>query len=370
MMTAERLKDFIAKSQGLTVLYVEDDEQLQEDTVRLLSKFFHSIHTAANGREGLRLYEGSDTSHTYDMVITDIRMPVMNGIEMIAHIRKTNRDQKIIVTSAHDESSYLMELIGLGVNNFVLKPIDVKKFLSVLEETANHIWLLKREQEYKKMLEDTVHQKTMELFESHKEIRNLTDEILLRLVSAAEYKDTDTGAHIVRIGLYAKKLAETLGMSREFVESIAFAGPLHDVGKIGIPDNILLKPGPLTGEEFEVMKSHTIIGSRILSRSGYEKIRMAEAIALYHHERWDGSGYPMGLKGEEIPIEARIVIICDQYDALMMPRPYKPSFGHERTLEILTKGDGRTLPDHFDPKVLNGFMKTCEELERIFHDNQ
>jgi putative two-component system response regulator len=219
------------------------------------------------------------------------------------------------------------------------------------------------EDEYKQKLEETVRQQTQEIF-------NLSREVINRLTAVAEFRDTGTGAHISRIGLYANKIAETLSMPLYFIDSVTYACSLHDIGKIGIPDNILLKPGGLTDEEFNTMKGHTTIGYNILSGSTHATLKMAASIALNHHERWDGTGYPRGLKGQGIPIEGRIAIICDQYDALMSMRPYKPSLTHDEVFNIITQGDGRTLPEHFDPEILSAFKELSSIFQEIFAEYQ
>jgi putative two-component system response regulator len=187
-------------------------------------------------------------------------------------------------------------------------------------------------------------------------------------VLASEFKDEETGAHINRISHYTREIAETYNLGSEFAESIFYASPMHDIGKVAIPDAIQQKPGPLDALEWQIMKTHTTIGAEILEGSSSPYLQMAVDIAKYHHERWDGEGYPNGLKGEEIPLTARIMNICDQYDALRSERPYKSAFDHETSCGIILDGNDRTSPEHFDPEVLEVFRKCRGRFVEIYEE--
>lgn len=363
MVSARELKE---AAQGVSVLYVEDEKELRENTIRLLSNFFSAIDYAENGKEGLDRYK----SKSYDLVITDINMPVMNGVQMVRKIRAMDQKQLISVISAHDEASYLLELINLGVDSFVLKPVDVDLLLMMLDRSVKLIKYARREEEYKKELEAMVRQRTSELSEALERVEELTSDLVLRLTSAAEMRDVTTGLHNRRLGFYAPLLAREIGLPEDKIRMLAFAAPLHDIGKIGIADSILLKPGPLNEEETDIMKSHTVIGAGIARGSQHAQIQMIETIALTHHERFDGTGYPRGLKGDEIPVEGRIVAICDHYDALRMERPYKPALSHEETMDIILNGDERTTSDAFDPEILKAFVRIAGVFDQIYKDNQ
>ena len=202
--------------------------------------------------------------------------------------------------------------------------------------------------------------------EKSQELERAYHDTLQRLLRASHYKDQDTGAHNQRLARYARTLALFLGWTREEAEQLFAATPMHDIGKIGVPDAVLFKPGPLDEQEWKVLKRHTSFGASLLAGSTSPLLEMARKIALYHHERWDGTGYPHGLKGEEIPQSAHLVMLADQYDALRSDRPYKAGLNHERVRAILLEGDGRTLPQHFQPLLLEAFRELQGKFEEIF----
>lgn len=354
--------DITRYSENFSLLIVEDNSTLRETMRSILEDYFSRIDTADNGETGLSLFH----DHHHDIIITDIFMPVMNGIDMIYAIREMHPLQAVIFISGQQDIDNFIQLINMGIGHFLMKPFRQEELFMLVEKVLKLRWMQNLEKDYQKQLEEAVSLQTKELQETLTVVKNLSDELVLRLSVAAEHRDFETGTHIQRIGIYGEYVAEELGMPREFCESVRFAAPLHDIGKIGIPDYVLLKPGPLTKEEFEIMKNHTTIGAKILMGSSIDKIQMAHRIALQHHEKYNGAGYPRGLSGEDISLESRIISICDHYDAMISTRPYKKSFSHDKAYSIITRGDGRTEPDHFDPEVLELFRKKADSFYDIF----
>jgi putative two-component system response regulator len=339
-----------------------DDEPLIADVVgAILRNHGFRFESASDGIDGLR--KARELSP--DFIFLDISMPGMDGFLTCRKLKEdpsTQRIPVVMLTALTDRESRIKALEA-GASDFLSKPVDNTELVVRL----NNILKVKRYQdsleEQSKVLESQVQERTKQLKES------LLDTVQ-RLTLASEYRDVDSYVHVKRICYYTEVVLKELGITGEAAEIMYYASPMHDIGKVGIPDAILLKPGPLTDEEFEVMKTHTTIGARILRGSGSPYLKSAERFAMYHHERWDGCGYPQGLKGEAIPIEGRIMNLIDQYDALRSKRPYKPPYEHERAVSILTDGGHRTNPGHFDPRILQIFKDRSEIFREIYENHQ
>ena len=356
------------------LLFVDDEPNVLEAFIRMLrpERKEWDIRTANSADEALQLV----AAEPVDAIVSDYSMPGRNGFYLLQTIRTIEPDLPFIIVTGNQDAGLKRNALELGATDLLNKPVDRDDLVARLRNVLR----LKQYQDALKFhtthLEELVQERTAELEASR-------HEIIWRLAKAGELRDEDTGNHVIRVGCYCRIIAEHLGLSKDFVRLIFLSSPLHDIGKIGVPDTILLKRGPLTDEEWSVMRSHCRHGAEILRqdtklmqaikdwapagtmdsnhRFTHPILEMASRIALSHHEKWAGNGYPHGLSGEDIPLEARIVAVADVFDALGSPRPYKPALPDEKVMEIMAEGRGT----HFDPKVYDAFMRALPEIKQV-----
>jgi len=297
-----------------------------------------------------------------DLVLLDLKMPHLDGFEILEQLNAISADDylSVIVITAQSDKENRLKALQMGAKDFIGKPFDHAEVIMRVTNMLEIRMLHNAAKESNRLLEERVQERT-------KEIENIQLELVHKLLMAAEFRDDDTGNHIIRIGKYTKVIGKLLGFEEKYCNRLSQASMMHDIGKIGIPDHILLKPAQLSFEEMEIMKRHTNKGADILTDSVSEVLRLGEVIAFTHHEKWDGTGYPCGLKGEEIPIEGRITAICDVFDALLSKRPYKKAWKLDSVLTLMNKESGL----HFDPGLLQLFMdnkKTFIEIHENFEN--
>ncbi|WP_419781569.1 HD domain-containing phosphohydrolase [Maridesulfovibrio sp.] len=340
------------------ILVVDDEPHNIVLLEGILSKLGHDVVGAENAVVALEVLDRS-----FDLVLSDVMMPVMNGFEFVTKIRENEETQDIpvIMVTTLSQRDDRLKAVEVGANDFITKPIDIVELKirtnSMLKQKAQHDEI----KSFQVDLHEMVENRTLELREALARLDEAHVETIHHLCAAAEYKDEETANHLVRMAEYSRILAENIGLDQKTVELIHTSAPMHDIGKIGIPDSILLKPGTLTAEEWDVMKSHAIIGGNILSMGSSDYINMGAVIALSHHEKWDGSGYPNGFSGDEIPLPGRICAVADVFDALTSKRPYKEPFSIEKSLEIMKEGRG----NHFDPQLIDIFFDNIDEILEI-----
>lgn len=332
------------------ILLVDDDEKNLELLEAILSPLGYDILKADDGVSALSIIK----KEKVDLVLLDVMMPEMSGFEVAQRIKADRQIPVILLTSLREKEDILKGLES-GADEFLSKPFFKEELLLRIKNTL-------KLKEYQNTLRERVNRRTAYLKEALKKLTVLTREMAFRLLTAAEYRDIETGKHLIRVGRYSRIICEALGFKKAFLELMENAAPMHDIGKVGIPDNILLKPGKLTPEEFETMKSHTLIGARILEGSEFPLIQMSCAIALTHHEKWDGSGYPYGKKREDIPLSGRIVALTDVFDALSSRRPYRPAFPWDESLNMVKQDTGKS----FDPQVVEAFLKSIDSIRAVY----
>ncbi len=289
----------------------------------------------------------------YDLILLDIHMPNLNGFEVMQQLSLQGREDylPILVLTADTSIETRLQALASGAKDFIRKPFEASEVLLRVRNILEVRLLHNKVREQNEQLEDKVRERTAQLHEAQVKL-------IQCLGKAAEYRDNETGMHVVRMSQASALLAKQMGLSEVECDLILMASPMHDIGKLAIPDSVLLKPGKLDGDEWQTMRSHAAMGAEILQGYDTQLLTMAAQIARTHHERWDGYGYPQGLKGEQIPLYTRIVSVCDVFDALTSERPYKPAWSVERALAHMRDNSGK----HFDPEVLDSFFAIVDQV--------
>lgn len=358
------------------VLFVDDEEKTLQGIGRLQRQY--GVHWNASYATGVDDAIDIINSRSVDAVISDIKMPGKNGFELLVYLRGRSdmQDLPVVMLTGLDGSNLKSKALELGATDLLNKPVKPEELIARIRSVLHLKSLQDRLKQQNAFLEELVRERTKVL-----EATRL--DMIWRLGRAAEFRSSELGNHVVRIGYYAKILSETLGLQSTFHEMIFLTSPLHDLGKIGVPDAILLKPGQLTDEEWRVMQSHchngrvllssdsgpigaetTILEASawdILGRESNPFLQMAADIAGYHHEKYDGGGYPYGVGGNDIPLAAKIVTVCDVYDALRCKRVYKPAFSHDEAVKMMQQENGL----RFDPVVFSAFEKCLEDFIEV-----
>lgn len=342
--------------QNSRILIVDDTPAnvfLLEQLLKI-SGYTHIV-TLTDSREVVATYQ----TFKPDLLLLDLKMPYLDGFDILNQLNALENDDylSVIVITAQSDKENRLKSLELGARDFIGKPFDHAEVIMRVTNLLEIRLLHNATKQNNRLLEERVAERT-------REIENIQLELVNKLLIAAEFRDDDTGNHIIRIGQYAAVLGQLAGLSAGHCQRLAPAAMMHDIGKIGIPDGILLKPGPLTGAEMAIMKTHTQKGADILTGSAGAVLQLGEVIALSHHEKWDGSGYPAGLAADAIPLEGRITAICDVFDALLSVRPYKPAWTMVNTLDLMTREAGH----HFDPELLRLFLDNVDRFIKIRTD--
>lgn len=334
----------------IEVLVVDDEPMIRRSLTRILERRDYECTTAESVDQAIDILEDRDIP----LVLSDIRMPGKDGLELVDWITEHRPETAVVTVTAVDNTSLAVDALERGAYAYIVKPFEPTEIEIQAESALRRRALELHFRNTQERLREQVRKQTEKL-------RTSREELAMRLMTASHYRDIETGEHIRRTGIFAAALARELGWDQDRIDDLRVAAPMHDIGKLGIPDDILLKPGDLNDEEWEIMKQHTVIGGDILADPNTDMMKMARTIALEHHEKWDGSGYPNGLSGEEISGEARIVAVIDVFDALVHDRPYREAWSEEDALELIRRDTG----SHFDPEIGELFLDSLDRLKQL-----
>jgi putative two-component system response regulator len=346
------------------LLIVDDDRALRSWARRILTAQGYSCELA----DGAGSARAALAHESFDVALLDVNMPGESGIELLAHLRIEHPTMAVLMVTGEDDLGLATTAIELGAYGYMVKPVRAGELLINI---ANALYRRRREAELWRRfnrLSGSQEQATGTMALALKRSGESSDvalafqsEAMRRLVRLAEFRDEETGQHMLRMSRYCELIALQIGLPEEHAQALRIASELHDIGKVGIPDAILLKPGKLTVSEFEVLKGHAEMGHRLLADSDSALMRLAATVALCHHERWDGHGYPAGLASEGIPLEGRIAAIADVFDALTSDRVYRPAFPLGLAVDMMMAERGR----HFDTALLDAMLATFDKIDEI-----
>jgi putative two-component system response regulator len=342
-----------------SILVVDDNLQGQNMMCQVLNRKGYGTMSASDGQTAL-----SKISAEYpDLILLDINMPGIDGFEVARRIKYNpeTKDIPVILITGMNTVDNHVKAMEIGVDDFISKTSAHAEIFARVRAHLKVKQLKDQMKAYQQNLETQVALRTNQLNQALEQLKESSLDTIFKLTAASEYRDNETGAHIKRMSHYSALIAKKMGLKDKTVEAILYAAPMHDIGKIGIPDKILLKPGKLNATQWEIMKKHTTIGADIMKGSKTGFAPLGKIIALTHHEKWDGSGYPYGLKGRKIPLVGRIVALADVFDALTSKRPYKDAFSIEKAYRIIEQGRG----NHFDPVVADAFFSIRDEILNI-----
>jgi putative two-component system response regulator len=336
------------------VLIVEGERQAQSMLAHALEEAAYRWDVAPDSVTARRMCAAQE----YDLLLVDVALPDGSGLELVEHVFTASPDTAAVMVTEVDDPEAVNRAIELGTYGYVIKPFSVTEVLIALRNALQRRKLAIENRAQRETLEEIVRARTTALERSATRLKLSREETVRRLSRAVEYRDEETGGHTERMSAYAALLAGRLGLD---YESIRIASPMHDVGKVALPDNLLLQPRDLTAGERAEMERHTIIGYQILSGSGSALLELGASIALTHHEKWDGTGYPRRLSGAEIPMEGQVAAVADVFDALTSDRPYRKAFAMDEAVRIMRSEQGK----HFDPRLVDLFLENMDEVVAI-----
>jgi putative two-component system response regulator len=340
--------------QQTSILIVDDLAIVRLSLQRILAKAGYRCREAGDVPGAL----GVLAEDSIDLILCDMQMPGASGLDLVKAIQPRIPDTSVVMVSSLEDAETAIECLQQGAFGYVLKPFQPREILVQVNGALRRRMLEIAFRDREAQLAQKVREQTVE-------IRDSREEIALRLIAASEHRDNETGMHVRRIGLYAAEMAHLLGWDQQGIDTIQAAAPMHDIGKIGVPDAILQKPSALTEDEWVTMKKHTTMGAAILKGSTVPFIQMGARIAIGHHEKWDGSGYPKGLRAREINLEARITALVDVYDAVSNRRHYKEPWPEDKVVELIRDGSGV----HFDPYLVDLFLRNLDRFRTILTAN-